>query len=212
MKIYREIVFDLTSFDDDGKMAILSEDSFEYDGPIAHAGGGPSSEQKAAAKSQAALDTQSAENSKEGMQIQKEQLAKINPFATSRMNNGLPFYGALTDYASGTNAQAFAPAHAALLRHMKNYGSLPSGFKTQALADFDAQRAMGYDSMMAQNLSADEQARNNAAGMLVGQQQIANPIGWAQTAGSGNSSIMNAPLASPGLSGLIGGLAGSIPF
>ncbi len=175
-------------------------------------GGGPSQSQKDAAAAQAKLDTQSAQNSADAMNIVKQQYQKISPFATSRMNNGLPAYNALTDYASGTNAQAFAPAHAALLRQMKNYGTMPSGFKTQALSDFDARRAMGYDSMLAQNLMADEQARNGGAGMLVGQQQIANPIGWAQTAGSGNNSIMGAPLASPGLGGLLGGVMGSIPF
>jgi hypothetical protein len=70
--------------------------------------------------------------------------------------------------------------------------------------------------MMAQNLMANEQAKNNAAGLLVGQQQVANPIGWAQTAGSGNNSIMQAPLGSPGIGGLLGGIAGgamqAIPF
>jgi hypothetical protein len=35
--------------------------------------------------------------------------------------------------------------------------------------------------------------------MLTGQQTLANPLGWQQSAMSGNSSVMNAPFQSPGL-------------
>jgi hypothetical protein len=171
-------------------------------------GGGPSQQQKDAAASQAEATNQASQNSRDMMGVYKSQLGKIDPFATNRLNNGLPFFNQLTDATSGTNAQAFQPAYAALNRRLSGMGALPSGFRTQALSDLDASKARSFDSGLTNNLMMNETAKNNAAAMLTGQQQMANPLGWTGATMQGNQSIMQAPLASPGISGLIGGLAG----
>lgn len=179
-------------------------------------GGGPSDSQKRAADAQAAATQQATKTSQDMLNVYKRQLGLIEPFATSRLNNGLPFFPALTDYSKGTTAQAFQPAYAALNRRFASMGALPSGFKTQAVSDLDAQRARAFDSQLVNNLMLNETAKNNAAAMLTGQQQLANPLGWTGAAMQGNQSIMNAPLASPGIGGVLGGLVGGaasgIPF
>ena len=171
-------------------------------------GGGPSQQQKNAAQAQADATNQSAQTSRDMLGIYKNQYAKIDPFATNRLNNGLPFYKALTDYNNGTTAQAFQPAYAALNRRLSSTGAMPSGFGLQARTDLDAQRARAFDSGQVNNMMLNETAKNNAAAMLTGQQQLSNPLGWTGQTMQGNQSIMNAPLASPGIGGLIGGLAG----
>jgi hypothetical protein len=209
MKVYRELILDMTRMDEAGNMPVLFEDSYQYYGPVALAGGGPSREQKDAAAAQANLSNEQAQTGREMLGFWKDQYNKITPFATERMNNGLPFYNSLTDFSTGTNAQAFAPEMAALNRTLSNYGSLPSGFATQTRTDLQAKRARGFDSALTQNLMANEQAKTNAAGMLVGQQQLTAPQQWMSGASQGYSSVMNAPLASPGIGGLIGGMAGA---
>lgn len=194
----------------DGTLSLIRSEGYDYAGPVAMAGGGPSKEQKAAATAQANLANTSAANATQAQQQVQDQYKKIDPFATNRMNNGLSYNNALTDFASGQNAQAYAPAGAALNRSLTNYGSLPSGFATQAHSDFNANRARGFDASLTQNLAANDLAKTNAAGMLVGQQQIAAPQGWTQAASQGNNSVMNAPLATPGAMGAIGGLMGSL--
>ena len=69
-------------------------------------GSGPSSEQKAAAARQAEAAKLNADTTRSMLNIWREQFSKIEPFATSRLNNGLPFIGALTDFNTGVSAQA----------------------------------------------------------------------------------------------------------
>ena len=150
------------------------------------------------------------------LSAQKAQMAKIDPFATSRLNNGLPFYGALTDYGKGTLAQSYLPTYASANRRMSSMGALPSGFRENVLGSIDAQKARDFDSQQVNNMMLNETAKNNAAAMLTGQAQLANPLGWTNATMQGNQSIMNAPLAKPGLGGMLGGLAGgamsAMPF
>lgn len=198
---------------------IVARDWNEYDGPVMHLGGGPSSEQKQAAASQAAATDQSLAAGKDALQFQKDQIAKITPFATNRLNNGLPFYGDLTDYAGGTSAKAWAPAKAAALRSLDSTSSFygtPSGYRNATLGDIDASRARDFDSSLTDTMLQNEQSKQQAAGLLTGQAQLVNPQSWYGTGMQGNQSILQAPLQSPGLGGLIGGIAGGaiskIPF
>lgn len=182
-------------------------------------GGGPSSEQRQAAASQADATQQSLAAGKDAAQFQKDQINKITPFATDRLNNGLPFYGDLTDYAGGTSAKAWAPAKAAALRRLDStdsfYGT-PSGYKEATLGDIDASRARDFDSNLTNAMFSNEQSKQDAARLLTGQAQLVNPQSWYNTGMQGNQSILQAPLQSPGLGGLIGGIAGgalsAIPF
>jgi len=142
---------------------------------------------------------------------------KVNPFYTSMMSNGLPYMSNLTDMNAGTTAQAFAPARQQLERSLnQNSNALPSGFATGARTDLAANQGRAFDAQLQNALGANFQAKQQGAAGLLGQAQIANPTAYSGQALQGNSSIMQAPLASPGLGGLLGGLAGglssAIPF
>jgi hypothetical protein len=140
---------------------------------------------------------------------ENEQYQAIKPYAFSRLQGGLPFFDALTDYASGTNARAFVPAKTALLQRLGQYQGLPSGFREQALTDFDAGRARGFDENLTQALFANEQAKSEAARLLTGQQQIANPLGYFGGAQQGYNNILQAQsLVRPGITGLLGSVLG----
>jgi hypothetical protein len=182
-------------------------------------GGGPDKRQTAAADSQVRLNDQTAAIAGKNQQLVEDQFNKISPFATSRLNNGLPFAPAMTDFSSGTNAQAFAPGRAQLKRSLARFGTAPSGFATQALSDFDTNRAHAFDSDIINNQLTNEQAKGEAARVLTGQQQVANPLGYTSAAMQGNQSVMQAPLQKAGLGGLLGGAisgavgaASKIPF
>jgi hypothetical protein len=145
------------------------------------------------------------------------QQGKANPFYTSTLNNGLPYYANLTDAESGNNAAAFAPAKAQLEKSLgQSANALPSGFATGARTDLASNQARSFDQDLQAAQGAQFQAKQQGAAGLLGQAQIANPTAYSGQATAGNSSVMNAPLAKPGLGGLLGGLAGglasAIPF
>lgn len=202
MRITTRAVFDIES----GRL--LEWDGYDYEGPLELCGGGPSASQKRAA---AQTERSAAEQLAQARQMnarEQEQYDAIKPFAFSRLQGGLPFFGALTDYSSGTNARAFAPARTALLQRLGSFQSLPSGFREQALTDFDSARARGFDENLLQALFANEQAKSEAARLLTGQQQIANPLGYYGGAQQGYNNILQAQsLVRPGLGGIIGTLA-----
>jgi len=179
-------------------------------------GGGPSQAQNNAAQAQAGLANQEGAAANSALKFMQTQQNKVNPFYTSRMTNGLPYMNQLTDSLSGTNARAFAPARQQLMQQLGTQQGLPSGYRTQALMDFNDQQAQGFDQQLMGALGANEQAKQAGASGLLGQAQIANPQGFFSGAMQGNSSIMQAPLQSPGLGGLLGGVAGGlaskIPF
>jgi hypothetical protein len=179
-------------------------------------GGGPSSEQKAAAAAQANLANTETQAGTQALQFVQNQQNAVNPFYTSRMQNGLPYMNQLTDASSGLTAQAFAPARQQLLQRLGTQQGLPSGFREQALTDLDTQQARAFDQQLLGGLQANEQAKQAGASGLLGQAQIANPQGYFSGAGQANASIMNAPLQSPSFAGILGGVAGGlasrIPF
>lgn len=180
-------------------------------------GGGPSQQQRDAATAQAQLSNQLSDVFGKQYAFQNAQQQAVNPFYRGLMDRGDPYFANQIDAASGQTASAFQPARAQLERALgQNANALPSGFATGARTDLASNQARAFD----QNLLGAQQ-RNlatrqaGAAGML-GQAQIANPTAYSGQAQQGFGSIMNAPLASPGLGGLIGGLAGglasAIPF
>lgn len=174
-------------------------------------GGGPSQQQKDAAAAQAKLDNQLGNVFGQQFQFQQAQQNKANPFYTSTMENGLPYAPQLFDAEAGTNAQAFAPAKAQLERSLaQNANALPNGFAEQARTDLAANQARAFDQTRVGDLGANFAARQAGAGGLLGQAQIANPAQYSGQAIQGNASVMNAPLASPGIGGLLGGLAGGM--
>ena len=202
MRITTKAVFEIES----GKL--LEWKGYDYEGPLELCGGGPSAPQKRAAAAQEQLSAEQLALARAREGRENEQYQAIKPYAFSRLQNGLPFFGALTDYSEGTNARAFAPAKTALLQRLGSFQGLPSGFREQALTDFDAARARGFDENLVQALFANEQAKSEAARLLTGQQQIANPLGYYGGAQQGYNNILQAQsLVRPGLGGLFGTLA-----
>ncbi len=174
-------------------------------------GGGPSQQQKDAATAQTNLDNTLGKAFSQEQQFKDAQQQKANPFYTGLMNNGLPYQANLTDAAGGNTARAFAPARAQLEKSLgQNANSLPSGFATGARSDLAANQARAFDQQLGGVQGANLQAKQQGAAGILGQAQIANPTAYSGQAISGNQSIMNAPLASPGLGGLLGGLAGGL--
>ena len=149
-------------------------------------GGGPSQAQQNAAQAQANLSNQTAQTAADQTAFMKSQEQKIDPFATSRLNGGLPYFNSLTDYSNGTTAAAYAPGRAALLQRFNTMSGLPSGMKEQTLSDYDANEARAFDQNMVSNLNTNEQAKQGAAALLTGQEQISNPVGYTSAAMQGN--------------------------
>lgn len=204
MKAIRHIEWQMT---DEGLEETFRDDCW-YEGPLELSGGGPSVEQRNAANSQAALTSQLAQTAATQEKFKEDQQAKVNPFYTQRMNFGDPNTAALTDYGSGTNAQAYAPARANIIRSFGK-SSMPSGSQQGIMANFEDARARGFDGTLAGILGANEQAKQAGASGLLGQAQIANPEAYYNSALSGNSSIMNANLRKPGFAGIAGSLIGA---
>jgi len=181
-------------------------------------GGGPSNAQNQAAARQGELASVEGKIAQDNAQLVKDQYNKIDPYATTRLNRGLPYFPAVTDYASGTSARAYAPARAAALRNLAPISAaLPSGFRTSMLNDINEAQAQNFDQNLTGNLAANEAAKGEAARVLTGQQQVVNPAAYFSGAEGANSSIINAStLAKPGLGGLFGGIASgaasAIPF
>jgi hypothetical protein len=173
----------------------------------AKVGGGPSSEQKQAAASQRALTDQEIAIGNQRNEREQDQYNQIKPYAFDRLNNGLPFFNFLTEQGGATD-RAFQPAYASLGRRFAGMDA-PSGAREAAIQDLDVQRARAHDDQLTQALLANENAKSEAARLITGQQQIANPAQFYGLANSGNNSIMQAPLQSQGIGGVLGGIAGS---
>src|SRR2546430_8097282 len=172
-------------------------------------GGGPSKQQQQAADSQTALNNQLGQTFGKQEAFSEAQQNKVNPFYTQTLQNGLPYYSQLTDQASGDTARGFAPARAQLEQQLKQSpNALPSGFATGARSDLAAQQGRAFDESLQAAQGANFQAKQQGAAGLLGQAQISNPTAYSGQATAGKQAIMNAPLAKPGLSGLLGGLAG----
>jgi hypothetical protein len=184
------------------------DEEFSIRRPGVCSGGGPSSEQRAAAASQATLSTKLGNQADQNQASVNENMAAIKPYAMSRLNNGLPFFPALTDNLNGVLARSYQPARAANERRLASFGNLPSGFAEQSRRDLDTSQARDYDSQLVQNLLMNEQSKSDASRVLTNQAQVLNPLGYFSGAQQGNNTILQAPLQRPGLAGLLGGFAG----
>jgi hypothetical protein len=202
MKITTKAVFDIATW------KLLEWEGHEYAGPIEHCGGGPSPEQKAAASSQANLTNQLAGVAQQNENYTEAQRNKTTPFYGNMMENGPEYTGRMLDYAGGTNAAAYAPEKANLERSLGYSTGLPSGYRDQAIADFNERRAAGYDQNISSILADQQAAKERGAAGLMGEAQQADPLGYYGAAQGGNQSILNANLRRPGAAGIIGGVLG----
>jgi hypothetical protein len=207
VRIKRLKITTLARYDKDWNL--LEEESFEYDGPIARLGGGPSAAQTAAASSQAANEATEAQTAATDSARQTTAYNAISPFATNLMTNGMPSYGDMTDWAGGNSATAYAQARGALNRQLSSIGSLPSGFKTAQNADLNENEAQNFDQGLQTAQNNQLAAKMQGANIINGLQTTYNPVAADTAANTANSSIMNAPLQTPSAMGVLGGLIGA---
>lgn len=218
MKIYTKLLFRM----EDGGLVLLNAESYDYWGPVDLCGGddGSTPESRAASTHQLALSDKMAGIAGDNQAQQKEIFNTIKPFGTSRMNGGLPFFNALTDYNGGIVARSFAAPRARLLRSLGSQSGLPSGFRQGAISDFDSSEARTFDQGIQQALFANEQAKQQGAQILSGQAGQLNPLGWYQATQQGYNpqQYMTAPTPGAGgaIAGAVGGLGsaaiGKLPF
>jgi hypothetical protein len=144
--------------------------------------GGPTQQQKDAATQTAALDKQLAGQFATGSAV-------TNPFFSNLVTN------------PGQNpqlAQQYGMQKAQLAASDAGFGgALPSGFAAQQKMDLGENYAQTQDASM--------------FGRQMAGAQGLNPLASAQTAQSGNNSILQAPLQNNFWSNLVGGLVGAIP-
>lgn len=198
MRITTRAVFDIETG------IVLLRESYEYFGPVDFACGGPSQSQKDAANAQANLASTEA-----GIASSNEAIAQ--PFFANEVQNGLPYFGAESQYSTSNLADQVNQQKAMQKANLSGYGdALPSGFAESANRDLSVGGAKAFDQNQLALLQQQQQAKNAAAGTLLGQQQTA-----ASTAGGANTSVMNAPLQnnfwSNVVQGVIGGAANT-PF
>jgi hypothetical protein len=211
MKITTKAVFDIASGD------LLDWEGFEYEGPLELCGGGASSTQKAA--QQQTLQNATNEGTLANQSAQKFNAlgSSVSPFYQNEMTNGLPFYNNLTDFTSGTTAQAYAPAKAQFLRSQSTLGALPSGSKAAGMNDINEAEGKTFDSNLVNNMFAQQQAKQQGAAGTTGMMQIYNPAafyGGSTSAGSSASQPLQ-PAYNPWmgvLGGAVQGAASAIPF
>lgn len=183
-------------------------DDHAYEGEWELCGGGPPKSQTDAANRQGALSEEEAALARTE-QASRDKLRGIaTPFYGDLMKNGPDYTNAALDYAGGTNARAYAPAKAALLQRIGSSTGLPSGYRDQALTDFEENRAQGYDAGLT-GIYADRQAaKERGAAGITNLISGYNPSAYYGGAEGANQSILNANLRKPGVGGILGGVLG----
>lgn len=174
--------------------------------------GGPNDTQKRAQAQLASNAQQEGQLANWGGGKFQSLYGQAQPFYSSEMKNGLPFYNNLTDFNAGTTAQAFAPAKADFLRRSAGMGSLPSGFRATGMNDINEAQGKAFDSNLVNNMMANWQAKQQGAQGLTGLMQTVNPAAFY----GGSSTAANAaeqplqPGYHPWLAGLAGGVSGAL--
>lgn len=186
-------------------MEEVSRDDYWHDGPLELAGGGPDPTQKAQEQAQANSTNQEAAAAARAEKFKEDQQARVNPFYGNLMDNGPEYTPALLDYSGGVNARAYAPEKANLMRTLGSETGLPSGYRDQAIADFNEKRASGYDAGLTGILADRQAAKERGAAGLMGQAQLADPSALYSGTTAGNNAIFNAP-RKPGFAGTLGAL------
>lgn len=180
-------------------------------------GGGPSSTQQAAAGQQLSNAQQEGQLAGQSAQKFNSLYGQAQPFYSSEMTNGLPFYNNLTDFTSGTVAQAYNPAKANFLRSTSTMGALPSGFKSAGMNDINEAEGKTFDSSLVNNMMANFATKQGGAAGLAGLMQAVNPAAFygGSSASAGSAMQPLQPQANPWmgvLGGAVQGASSAIPF
>lgn len=141
---------------------------------------------------------------------QQQQLADVagagaTGYWKNLMYQGLPWYKAATDFAGGTNAQAFAPGRANIYRTTSTLGTnTPSGYRAALLNDWNARQGTAYDNSLNQLLMANQQAKSQGAAGVQGEQQIAQnaALQYGNLGAGTNQALMQGPQRGGILQGL----------
>lgn len=211
MKITTKAVFDIASGE------LLNWEGYYYIGPLEHCGGGPSSNQKAAQGLELQNAQQAGQLANQSAQKFNASYGAVSPFYQNMQQNGLPFYGNLTDAASGSTAQAYNPAKAAFLRTQSTLGALPSGSKAAGLNDINEAQAQTFSNQLINNQMMQQQAKQQGAAGTAGLMQAVNPAAFygGSTAAAAGATQPLQPQYNPWLgplSGAVQGAASALPF
>jgi hypothetical protein len=173
-------------------------------------GGGPDPIQTQAAQRNAAISEREADTAEKMNAREQDAYDSVKPYATSRINNGLPYINTALDMAGGSNARAFAGARGNLARNLSTFGtSLPSGFATGAQSDLDAEQGRAYDDALMGLYGQNEAAKRDAASVLMGEQQLSSSVPYYGGATQTNASIYGSQnLRKSGIGGVLAGIAG----
>jgi hypothetical protein len=180
-------------------------------------GGGASSTQKQAQQQQLTNATQEGQLAGQSAGKFNALGDSVSPFYASEMTNGLPFYNNLTDFSSGTTAQAYNPAKAAFLRTQSTMGALPSGSKAAGINDINEAEGKTFDSNLVNNMFANLQTKQQGAGGTAGLMQAYNPAAFygGSTSAAGGATQPLQPQYNPWmgvLGGAVQGASSAIPF
>lgn len=179
--------------------------------------GGPSGVQQAAAGQQLSNSQQEGQLANQSAQKFNSLYSQTSPFYSAEQNRGLPFFNNMTDYAAGDTARAFAPAQGDLNRRLAATGYLPSGFRTAAQNDLEAQKGKAFDSNLINAQMANFQAKQQGAAGNAGLMQAVNPASFYGGSSSAASSAMQPlqPAYNPYLGlagGAVQGAASALPW
>lgn len=179
--------------------------------------GGPSQTQKDAQAQQLSNAQNEGKLANQSSEKFNSLYGQTQPFYQNEMQNGLPFYGSMTDYAGGDTARAYAPAYGDLNRRLGTSGALPSGFRTAANSDLQAQQANSFDSQLKQAQFANFGAKQQGAQGLAGLMQTVNPAAFYGGSSSAAQGAAQPLQAAPNpwmgvLGGAVQGAASAIPW
>jgi hypothetical protein len=145
--------------------------------------GGPSQAQQQQQQAQLTATNQNAALSKQLGDIFTSGEQATQPFYTSLLNQGLPYFNAQSQYSTSALAPQINQAQAAQKSKEAGYGgALPSGFADAASRDISTQGAEMFDQNQLSLLQQQEQAKMAGAAGL-------NPLAAGQTASQTNAGI-----------------------
>jgi len=226
MIVYTRIVIDMNT------SAVLEEEGFLYEGPVALACGGPSQQQQQISQAQQNFYNTMTQNYSTLFAGQSAILSNLNAAMSPILAAGINQYGfspqedsALRTQATQGAANAYASANKALGQQTAAQGGgnafLPSGANAQLQGQLNsaaaANQANNQLGITEQGYAQGRQNYLSAAQSLGQTASIYNPTGLASSANTGGSDAFNSATtdfqeqgsAWGAIGGLLGGVAGS---
>lgn len=206
VKITTRITWDMNTGE------VLEHEYFDYEGPLALCGSGPSALQRQQAEESARLNRQLVDLGNKYDQREQSAYDAIAPFAKNRLATGLPYRDLLLDSQHGLNARTFQPLYADLNRRWGNREGLPSGAYEAMRRGIQLEEQRAFDAGLRGALAADDAAKIQGAELLRGQQVLSSPMQAYGQANDGFRGIYDSRVLmnSNPMAGILGGLFGGV--